>query len=237
MCEVLTHLWQEQGLGQAPFHAVCIISLPSKSLCEHNPEAYNRAMAECGQMARGFGVHLCTCESCGMSLTNNVVIRDANRKHFVVGCDCAGKTNDTKLTTKVALLEKARLRKIKEDRQAAERIAREARIAADLASQRERNNGLTDAEVAAQTARIEAERVAEHFTAENGWLISVLRGMSGDFVQSMARQLERAAFSELSDRCQSILCEIYSKSVGGRMNSKAYAAAESDFNSKTGRSA
>lgn len=66
MTEVLTHLWQEQGLGKAPFRALCIISVPSKSLCEANPEAYNNAWRECSQQARALGVELCSCQSCGM---------------------------------------------------------------------------------------------------------------------------------------------------------------------------
>ena len=228
MTEVLTHLWQEQGLGKAPFRALCIISVPSKSLCEANPEAYNNAWRECSQQARALGVELCSCQSCGMSLENNVVIRDAEGKNFVVGCDCAGKVGDTKLTTEVKLLEKARQRKIKEAKLEAERVAREARIAADQAAQRERNGGLTDAEVAARARQAAEDAKREKFTAENLWLLKVLDGMNGDFVASMIEKLEVGPLNGLSDRCVSILSDIYGK-AHGRGGSKKYTAAVDEF--------
>lgn len=228
MTEVLTHLWQEQGLGQAPFRAICIISVPSKGLAEHNVDAYNNAMAECQQQARALGVHLCTCDSCGMALENNVVIRDVNGKNFVVGCDCAEKVGDTKLTTEVKLLNKKRKQEIKAAKAEEERKARESRIAADQALQRERNGGLTDAEVAARARQAAEDAKREKFTAENLWLLNVLDGMNGDFVASMIEKLEVGPLSGLSDRCVSILSDIYGK-AHGRGGSKKYTAAVDEF--------
>lgn len=232
MTAVLIHKWQEQGLGQAPFRTLCVISLPSKGLAENNVDAYNNAMAECNQQARALGVHLCTCDSCGMGLQNNFVIQDAVGKRFVVGSDCAMKVGDTKLTTEIKLLEKARQRKIKEAKQLAERQAREIRIAADQAAQRERNGGLTDAEVAARARQAAEDAKREKFTAENGWLLTILDRQAGGgaFVDSMIQSLEVGPLNGLSDKCVSILREIFAK-AHGRRGSKAYDAAEEEFNS------
>lgn len=238
MEQMLTHLWQEQGLGQAPFRAVCIISLPSPSLAETNVNAYNNAMAEVCQQARGFDVHLGTCNSCGMSLMNNVIIRDAHGKHFVVGCDCAGKTHDSKLVSRVEYLEKQRQKAVREAKREAEWKARCAARDAELQAQRDRNGGLTDAEVEAKQ-RAEAEELhRQRMTAENGWLLNVLARVpyASSFVDSMRAELERRPLAKLSDRCQGILAEIYAKTVSGsRKGSKAYRSAEDEFWNRAGK--
>jgi hypothetical protein len=59
-------------------------SIPSASLAEHNPEAYNnlvRALPEgCG-----------SCSQCGMGITHHIVIRDEDGRKRFVGSDCAEK--------------------------------------------------------------------------------------------------------------------------------------------------
>lgn len=234
---VLTHKWQEQGLGEAPFRAVAIISMPSPGLAEANTNAYNNAVAEAQQAANRFGVMLCSCNSCGQSLQNNVVIRDSKGKHFVVGIDCAGRTGDSRLITETEALERARQKALREARYEAERLEREARIAAAQQEQRDRNGGLTDYEME-QKARQEAEAARRvQATEQNRWLLDVLARVpySSDFVMSMIRDLEAKPAADLSDRCLAILGEIYAKTVSGaRKNSKAYKTAEDEFWAKFG---
>jgi len=58
-------------------------SLPSPFLCEHNPEAYNRALS---QAPEGAG----TCSQCGMGLIHHAII-EQDGKRRLVGLDCAQK--------------------------------------------------------------------------------------------------------------------------------------------------
>lgn len=232
---ILTHKWQEQGLGVAPFRAVCVISLPDRSLAEANTSVYNTMMAEACQEARGFGVGLGTCDSCGMALQNNFVIRDANGKHFVVGCDCVRKTEDAKLVDRAEYLEKQRQKAIREAKRQAAWEARRAAQEAELQAQRDRNGGLTDAEAAAKQRAEAEEQQRKQVTAENGWLLDVLSRVlyQSNFVDSLMNDLQSRRTSSLSDRCLAILAEIYAKTASGsRKGSKAYNAAEEAFWSK-----
>lgn len=230
---VHTHKWMDAGLGVAPFRAVDIISLPSPSLAEANVTAYNNAMAAAWHQSQRYGVSCGSCDACGQSLVNNVVIRGADGKHFVVGLDCAGKTSDSKLITEVQHLEKQRLAAIREAKRAAEDEARRQRYLERLQAERDANGGLTNAEVAQKKADEAAELARQKYTAENEWLISVLRKeYPGDFVRSMIESLSTASTDDLSDRTISILGDIYAKSFG-RRNSKKYDAALEEFIAKT----
>lgn len=229
--KVFQHLWQDQNLGVAPFRAITIISIPSKGLAEQNLDAYNNAMREACEIARGFGVELCSCYSCGMSLMNNVVIRDANGKHFVVGLDCAQKTGDSKLMTEAEALERKRQRALRAKRaEEQRRIAFEARQV-ELQAQRDRNGGLTDHELATQQ-RNNAEQAARQARREeaiesNAWLVKVLtvvaQSSNSGFVRDMIERLAEYRFSTeyFSERQRQVLCDIYAK-AHGRRNSKAY---------------
>ncbi len=239
MCEtsekmVHVHLWQDQGLGQAPFRAVALISLPSPGLAETNPTGFQNASIDAWRQARSFGVSLGSCDSCGMGLMNNVVIRDAVGKHFVVGCDCAGKTFDSKLITAVENLERLRNKAIREAKQEAARVERESLRALELDRQRAVNGGKTDSEVRADQQRTAAELNRQKMTAENEWLLTVLRSVyRGDFVDSMLRELEVYSVKSMSPRTISILRDIYAKSFG-RGGSKKNEAAREEFDTKAG---
>lgn len=228
---VLTHKWEEAGHGKAPFRPLCIISIPSAEICERNPSAYNQLMAEAMQCAKSFGVTLCSCNVCGMSLVNNVVIRDAAGKHFVVGLDCAGKSGDSKLVTQAEKLEAARQRQKREAKRDEERQAREAARLAELQAQRDRNGGLTDYELAEKKRADAAQALAGKSRQENAWLIEVLRGeYQGDFVKAMIAQLEAKPLHDaIRGRAAEIVGEIYGKQKGGRRGSKKYQAAEAEF--------
>lgn len=59
-------------------------SIPSPSLAEHNPEAYN-------SLVRALPAGAGCCSQCGMGITHHIVIRDeAGQKRFI-GSDCAAK--------------------------------------------------------------------------------------------------------------------------------------------------
>jgi hypothetical protein len=221
----LTHKWQEQGLGRAPFQFIAVISMPSRAIGEKNPNAYNQMAAECSREARHFGVELCTCNACGKDLTVNCIVRDADGKHFVVGSDCIRKVGDSRLESALKLAEKARRKAAAQTKRQAEweakRPEREAQATEWARQQAER------------AAQVEASRA--EMTARNGWLLDVLRAASrydGDFCSNMARSLETAAIGSLSDRAYSIVREIYGK-ARGRMGSAAFEAAVAEFDNKT----
>lgn len=232
----LTHKWQDQGLGVAPFRVVAILSVPSQSLAADNTDAYNGAMADCQASARAFGVTLCACQACGQSLVHNVIIRDARGAHFVVGTDCATKTDDAEVISQVEAIERKKRAEEKAARHDRERQERQARRDADEAAQRERNNGLTDFEVKAKAgAEAEAAREAR-YTAENAWLLDVLKtAYQGDFVVSIMDGLRRnSAADVLGGRARDIVADIYAKAKGGRRGSKKYASADQEFENRMG---
>ena len=63
---------------------VGFFSLPSPSLAEHNPTAYQIAISEA---PAGAG----TCAHCGMGILHHVVIEDENGKRHFIGTTCAEK--------------------------------------------------------------------------------------------------------------------------------------------------
>ena len=236
---VLVHKWQDAGLGVAPFKVWTIISIPSKSLCEHNTEAYNRGMSEACQRAKALGVSLCSCEFCGMSLENNVVIRDANGKHFVVGLDCAMKTGDTKVMTEAKNLERLRQIEIRNARREAMLVERTAKRNAELESQRQKNGGATDYEL----QQMERARDLDEIKTANGkkyaWLLTELDQVSNfsPFVKDMIESIERYGITNrMSEKVLNILADIYTKQVtgGARKNSKKFVATWDSFFERIG---
>lgn len=114
------HVFEIAELGKAPFRVVGAIELPSKSLLEANPAAYNAVMASLPN-GIGFG----TCHYCGHDLKYNFIIKSADEKRFVVGSECVYKTGDKGMIDKV----KYELRKIAREKRFAkaeqERLIRE----------------------------------------------------------------------------------------------------------------
>lgn len=86
------HPFEKSLLGKAPFRFVCLIALPASSLCAANPSAYNAAIREATDDAKHHGVHVGTCNHCGMGIMANYVIVSADGLKSVVGCDCVRKT-------------------------------------------------------------------------------------------------------------------------------------------------
>ena len=99
------HPFEKSGLGAAPFRLLYCVSLPSPSLAEQNPEAYNRAMREAvASGAKG------TCEHCGMAITHNFIVQSSDLRRSAVGSDCVGKTGNRALIAAVEV-EAAKIRK------------------------------------------------------------------------------------------------------------------------------
>lgn len=235
---VAVHPWQDNGIGQAPFRFVTLISMPSAETYGTNVEGYNNAMRDAQLQARAFGINsLGSCDVCGTGIHNHCVIRGADGKHFKVGCDCVAKTGDSKLITATENAERERQRAIRKAKSDAAWEARRVAREAALQSERDRNGGLTDYEVAeraAAAALVAAERIAfDKWSVENEWLLVVLRReYPGDFVTSMIEKLEHGPVSSLSERCSGIVADIYAKSFG-RRNSKKYDAAIDEFCRRT----
>lgn len=202
--------------GTAPFRFVGIWSAPSKSLCEHNPEAYNNQMRSAPECC-----HF-SCDHCGTGIMHHCIIKDAEGKLFSVGTDCVAKTEHTEIISKVKLALKKKARADREAKLRAKQAANQAAYEAELQAERDTNGGLTDFEVAqnkAQAVRQNKLALAGEITAP---VVSILEQSGGDFCLSIAR-----AYSEGSAptyRAKHIVIEIVAKQAG-RKGSKAYEAA------------
>lgn len=144
--EKLIHKWEAAGRGKGPFKVVGIFEMPSKSLLEHNPEAYNNQMRTCPP---GYAVG--GCEVCGTALTVNYLINSSDGNRFAVGCECVKKSGGKNLTTAVHQLNLKRDRELRAEK-------RRARHEGQLQQQREKNGGKTDGEILQENA--EKTRIA-----------------------------------------------------------------------------
>lgn len=172
-----------------------------------------------------------SCDYCSTGLRYVCFVSSHDGRRFKVGIDCIRKLGraDNRLTTEA---EKA-LAKIERDKRESKRLAKRQaereRIANILQAERERNGGLTDHEVAKREQEAKAESLRKEWESKNLWLLEVLDGQrSGGFVESMISQLLKGPVNSLSDRCVSILREIYCKSFG-RCGSRKYNAASEKF--------
>lgn len=204
------HLWEAAGLGVAPFRVVGLAEMPSLSLAEHNPAAYQNAMQS---LPRGYGIGSCRC--CAAGLKNNYLIESSDGKKFAVGSECVNKAGDGGLVDKMRYIK----RQVDRDKRFKER---EAACIARHEEERSRNGGLTDDEVAAQrreqeeTARLEALAP----------LLEVLEPIAqrladgrGGFRDSIAKDLREGKMPE--GRGLDIMVEILAKQKG-RRRSDAY---------------
>lgn len=217
MQTVTQHPFEIAGLGAAPFDLLGVTEEVLRLPCGHTQ-------------------HAGTCDYCSRGIKYCCHIGSHDGKRFVVGTDCVRKLNriDNRLLNEV---EKA-VAKMNREKKEAERAAKwesacKTREAA-LQAERDRNGGLTDAEVKAKTQR-DAERIrAAEMEQVNGWLLNVINGMSGDFIGSMIERLQQTPAKDLPERCVSILCDIYAKATGGRSGSKKYNTACEEFSRLAG---
>ena len=224
------HPWEEAGLGLAPFRFIALAQLPPRSLQAQNPDAYNLAMNELPTYAP-----LGTCHYCGHALRNNFIIESSDGKKFVVGSDCVEKIDlpgssalKLKDDVKKALIA---ARKEKKDK---ERLERRAAHEKKMKPIWEAERKAREAAAADQQERLKVE-MAENAEA-NAWLVDVLaRTNPSPFVNDLHEKLFRgeSKASDLSDRCVSILRDIYGKNKEKtRFGTKKYDAAVEEFDSK-----
>lgn len=236
MATVLVHVWQDKGLGQAPFRIVGFFSFPAPALAEANTSAYNAACQAASDTARHFGVAGGICDVCGTALMNNYVIQSADKKRFVVGCDCVAHTDDARLISQIEAHERKRKREAAKIKRDAKVTARLAEHDARLASHQAHATPVTGCQWcdhALATTERERTEAAQRtaMTATNQWLIDALAGQIGSFVSDMVVQLRMYPLSTFSDRQRQVLANIYARAYG-RRNSVAYNTAIDAFNAK-----
>ena len=202
------HKWEIEGIGTAPFRLVGVVALPSLSVAEKNPDAYNAELKYACSTAPGIGI----CRVCGMPIIHNFIIEDANGKRFPVGCECVTKKSDDKMLITEIEAEKRRI--AREARQVKAQAKREAK----LQEQREKNGGLTNWELAEkkqqerEAARLElGKKFAEY--------ASILERTGGHFCMSVASDLRHGWLPK--GRGFDIMVDILAKTEG-RRGSKLY---------------
>lgn len=212
MNENKIHKFELAGLGKAPFKCVGLAQIPSPSLAEANPDAYNNALRD---LPPDFGCG--TCHYCGQAIMNCYLIVSSDGHKFAVGCECVRKTGDAGLTDKT----KALKRQADREKKAA---ARQAAYERELEKQREANGGFTDGEL--YDAQREDKRRVEERKRERR--INILQGLAarmrdgrGGFRDSVAATLAEGGLP--FGRGWDLTCEILAKQEG-RRGSKAYDA-------------
>lgn len=203
------HLFQAAGLGLAPFRLEGMCQIPSTSLAEANPTAYNAALR---MLPQGIGIG--SCAYCGTPLTNNFLIRSRDGRLFPVGSECVRKTGDRGLTDKVKVIERERRRAAREEERRVKAAQAEAKLQMALQAERERNGGLTDREMIER----EAERVREAKVALLAPLADAMRDGRYGFRDSVAHDMTYGHLP--SGRGRVIVQEILAK-LAGRRGSKA----------------
>jgi hypothetical protein len=212
-----------------------VLSFPSRGLAQANPDAYNRQMAEVAAAARSLGVScLGSCEYCGQSLMHNAIIRDANGKHFCIGCDCAVHTGDSELITLVEAARREIVARINAARAAKKEAARMEARRDGMQVERDNNGGLTlweseDAAREANKAQYDATLTAEEKT---GWVLRNLRRAtsSGSFLSSVTEELEGGkSITDFSPRAVEIIASIWAKIEAGAQKGRKVEAATEQF--------
>lgn len=177
------HIWELQGIGKSPFKVVGVFSIPSRSLLESNPAAYQSEMS-----LRPTGYPIGSCSVCGIGLTHNYLIQDANQQKLVVGCECVKKSGDHQLMSEVDYL----VKKSQKEARIKKRIARHE---AELNRQRSQCHGYTEEEWVEhcyqqqEVPRLEFNRLlAEQHLSD---LIRALRKTPGNFAQGLLDILDK----------------------------------------------
>jgi hypothetical protein len=184
------HCFEAAGLGRAPFHCVGVASIPSASLAEHNPSAYNNAMA---MLPRDYCCG--TCAYCGTALMHNFMINSADGRKFVVGCDCVRRTGDAGLHKEVRAVRLAVVRVERASRRDMDRAARQA------AYQQARDDRATifRAEHAALITR------TAPYMADGGFVKDVMdRGLTGGYTTERALAAVERVVADLELRAAAL---------------------------------
>lgn len=209
------HPFERSGLGIGPFRFLFVASLPSPSLAEHNPEAYNAALRELPRVCP-----LGSCAHCGMPLMHNFICQSADGKKFAVGSDCVFKVADKSLQDEVRITVLRRAREARRAKAETERAARRAQWLIDNADR------LAAEAKAKMIAEVEAATKRAAVTARWSFMLPILDRQSGPFCASMLEGIRNGHAPQ--GRAITILAEIFAKRAG-RAGSKAYEAALVEF--------
>lgn len=234
MTETKAHPFELSGMGTGPYRFVGIVSLPSSSLAEANPDAYNGALRECAEIAGKVSNGLGSCRHCGTAIMHNCIVTDAQGIRYSVGSDCVIKTDDQCLGDKVKV-ELARMTKAanRVKRQRVEEARRAKWLATVCNDRGETNSQRLEREGVERIEREAFEAKAREVAgAQYAWLADVIAGHSrqeGDFCHNISRQIRNGRLP--SGRGLSITADIYAKHFG-RYDSKAYNAAIEEFETK-----
>ena len=115
------HVFEAAGLGMAPFKFLYVWTMPSVSLLEANPEAYNNAMASGNFKGKG------SCQYCFHYIVNHYVLESADGKVFAVGSECILKAGDFGLSSAVKAAKKAKNAEIRKTKKASKNAERQAK--------------------------------------------------------------------------------------------------------------
>jgi hypothetical protein len=218
------HPFEASGCGTGPFSFVGIATIPSPSLGEANPDAFNNALKALPKLDGGCG----TCRHCGMAIMVICIVEDSRGRRFGVGSDCIEKVNDDSLGVPAKIAVQRRRREMARARREAKRQEERAAWLASPAGQdftRKRDERI---------ARHAAEKkLAQEKAAKLDFLKPLLQELSprSGFCRSVLDGLNSEWPSLPFDRGMEILCDIWAK-AHGRRGSKAFDDAVEDFESR-----
>lgn len=179
------HCFEKAGLGNAGFRCVGLYSIPSPSLAEKNPTAYNLALSE---MPRD--LHCGSCAFCGTAIMHNFIIESADDRRFVVGSDCVARTGDAGLIKEV---KRERVR-IAQEQRATKRNLKAAERQALWMAERAERAAIFIVEHAALIER------AQPYLDATGFIKDVVgRGMDGAFISEKALIAVTKAISDIEE--------------------------------------
>ena len=203
-------------MGVAPYKLLGVWSVPSQAILEANPSAYNMAMANRPKACT------CSCSHCGTGIIHHFIIADKTGAEFAIGSTCVDKLNDTRLTTRVKMAEKARLKAVRAAKKEEARIARNLAVEIVLDAEREVNGGLTNRELLKQ----DGDKMIEAFVLSVSEVFSPI----GDIIAHDKSNFARSIYSDVEYNgvlprggAVPILVQMMTKPVG-RSNSAAYKA-------------
>jgi hypothetical protein len=219
------HKWEKLGLGKAPFHVVGLLSLPSASIAEKNPDYYRYLMQEFEEGRKAWKLkEMGSCQACYTAIQNHYIIKSSDGKTFVVGSECVKKTYDDGLVKGVKEFDRkqklaAEKFKPKSDKQL-------------FYSEKNKAWSNTELKIVAIQKKIKDIK-KDHYE----WMASILDTLRGGFAESYAEKLRTdfgVTFEGVSDKVYNIFADIYAKyeSNGSTRNSKAYKSAEEAFHKK-----
>ena len=205
------HLFELAGLGIAPFRVIGIQTASDRRWVQKERENNGQT----------FTTNYCTtCDYCGTAIQNAFQVLSADQKQFKVGCDCLAKVGEKGLVDHAKLILKEKKAKEEHERWVAAYKQREA-------DERAANGGKTLREIEIERAeQLHREQVAE-VERINAWILEKVTENDWRGV----RELSRVPIQQMSGRFIAVVRNIWCKKFG-RANSKAYKAAEVEFDSR-----